>query len=207
MKIFQLNTSFSQNTQEMKTIIHAITTTLQNNNGVALLPTETVYGLVCDAANKKAKERIYQLKLRDGCKPLQIFINSIEDLNALDAEISESCRKIVRRFCPGPLTVVIDSKNGTIGFRIPDHPLILELLKEYKRPLAATSANLSGSPTALNITTALSELNGEVDLAVDGGDIKNDALASTVIRLEKENFSILREGPITKEDIKNALKS
>jgi L-threonylcarbamoyladenylate synthase len=109
---------------------------------------------------------------------------------------------------PGPVTLVLpDGKGSTFGFRIPDHPFILSLLKHVRIPLASTSANRSGSPAALDVPGALASLDGEPDLSVDGGAIPTGSLASTVIRVEQSGaWRILRPGPVTEEMLRTFLE-
>ena len=150
-----------------------------------------------------ARARIYELKHRSENKPLAAFVASVKDLPPEILPLPDNARRITEAFCPGPVTLVVPDRNGsTFGFRIPDHPFILDLLRAYGGALASTSANLSGKKAALSVPEALESIAGEVDLAVDGGVLKADSLASTVIRIfEDSSWKILREGPVTAEMI------
>lgn len=174
---------------------------------VLLAPTETVYGLICAADDPAARERIYQLKHRPQNKMLANFVPSLETVKATVGTIPSTAEKIAEHFCPGPVTLVIpDGHGGTYGFRIPDHPFMLALLRAYGKTIASTSANLSGEPAALSVPEALRSLDGEVDLAIDGGVIPADSLASTVILVNADNsWKILREGPVTEQQIHERL--
>lgn len=180
---------------------------LRRPGAVALVPTETVYGLVCDWNDKSARNRIYELKHRAENKPFAAFVPNIESLPPEVDAIPAAARKICEAFCPGPVTLVIPDKFGsTFGFRIPDHPFILKLLREYGGALASTSANLSGRPAALSVADALKSIDGEPEIAVDGGALPADSRASTVILVKADSsWKILRPGPVSEESLKDLL--
>ena len=173
---------------------------------VLLVPTETVYGLVCAWDDPAARARIYELKHRAENKPFAAFVPDPDSLPE-ELMLPEAARKLAEMFCPGPVTLVVPDRAGsTFGFRIPDHPFILQLLKKYGGALASTSANLSGQPPARNVEDALRSIDGEPALAVDGGPLPPDSPASTVIRVFSDSsWKILRPGPVTEEQIRRAL--
>ena len=175
--------------------------------GVILVPTETVYGLVCDWEDSVARERIYRLKGRDRGKPLAMFALDAAMAEAFGVRLNAAARKLLAAFAPGPVTVIAPGEGlyPTVGVRIPDHPLVLELLRRRGRPLASTSANASGRPNALTAADALAELRGTVDLTLDGGALPADALASTVVDVTGERARILRLGPVSEEAVKKVL--
>ena len=179
---------------------------LNQPGSVLLVPTETVYGLVCSWNDAAARTRIYELKHRAENKPFAAFI---PDVSALPSEalLPEAASRLAARFCPGPITLVVPDRNGgTFGFRIPDHPFILALLKQFGGALASTSANLSGQPPARNVEYGLQSIDGEVDLAVDGGPLPPDSPASTVVQVFADStWKILRHGPIPAERIAEAV--
>ncbi len=180
---------------------------LKNPGAVLLLPTETVYGLVCRWEDSRARDGIYGLKGRCGNKPLGMFVSGPEMLEPLGVIITETLQKLLAEFCPGPLTIVIPiATGGKIGFRIPAHPLILELLKICGGPLAQTSANRSGKPNALTVADAIRELDGEPELVVDAGTLSPDVKASTVMEISGDNLKILRHGVISGEDIRKSIR-
>ena len=181
---------------------------LRRSGAVALVPTETVYGLVCDWNDKAARNRIYELKHRAENKPFAAFVPDIDSLPPEVDSIPEAARKICEAFCPGPVTLVIPDKSGsTFGFRVPDHPFILKLLREYGGALASTSANLSGSPAALSVEEALKSIDGEPEIAVDGGVLPADSRASTVILVQADSsWKILRHGPVSEQALKELLQ-
>ena len=173
---------------------------------VLLVPTETVYGLVCAWDDPAARARIYELKHRAENKPFAAFVPDLDSLPE-DLTLPAAARKLAETFCPGPVTLVVPDRSGsTFGFRIPDHPFILRLLKKFGSALASTSANLSGQPPARNVEDALRSIDGEPGLAVDGGPLPPDSPASTVIRVFSDSsWKILRPGPVTEEQIRRTL--
>lgn len=171
--------------------------TLASPDGVVLLPTETVYGLVCDYEHAAARERIYEMKHRPESKRLAAFFPSVASVERHVGALPRAAHKIAYSLCPGPLTVIVPGEDGTFGFRIPDHAFLLKLLRIYGRPLANTSANLSGQPDALTLDAALSSLASPPDLAVDGGEISAGSRPSTVVQVfADDSWRILRPGPI-----------
>ena len=182
---------------------------LKRRGAVLLVPTETVYGLVCDWEDSDARDRIYTMKHRAENKPLAAFLPDLRFAELLSGRpLPENAAKLAHAFMPGPITLVVPDANGsTFGFRIPDHPFILSLLKLYGRALASTSANRSGQPPALEVQYALDTLAEPPDFTVDGGALPKNSIASTVVLVHADNsYKILREGLITQSMIERALK-
>lgn len=181
--------------------------TLSTPGGVVLVPTETVYGLVCDWEDELARQRIYELKGRSENKPLAMFAATAEMAEKFGVKLNNEAQILLEKFAPGPITVIApgSKKYPTIGVRIPDHEFIRQLLDKYNRPLASTSANASGMPNVLTPAAAVAELHGVVDMVVDGGTLPCDAAASTVVTVCEKPCRILRQGPISEDDIKAAL--
>lgn len=173
--------------------------------GVAAVPTETVYGLITRWDNAEGRERIYALKARDGRKPLQMLARGAAAAD-LGGEIVDDPRlgRLVGRFCPGALTLVVRTAAGTLGIRIPDCAFVLEIIRQLGQPLAATSANLSGCAPAMTADGAVAGLHGRPDLLVDGGEIGGDG-ASTVVSLLDEDIRLIRPGPVDFQAIRRAL--
>ena len=173
-----------------------------------LVPTETVYGLVCSWNDTVARNNIYTAKNRPEQKPFQMLVDSLDMVKKQGGIISDITSKIVEHFCPGPITLIIPSKdNSTIGFRMPEYNFIHELITHHAFPLAGTSANLSGNDPALEVGQALNELKLEPNVVIDGGIIPSTSLASTVVRVDGSNLEVLREGPVSLEAIKCLLGS
>ncbi len=170
---------------------------------VLILPTDTVYGLICDARNKGAVKRIFEIKGRDFNKPIGVFVKDINMAKEF-ADINQKQEGIMKKYWPGKITFLLKRKNNLpevlfsgsnmIGIRIPDYELIKDLFKQIDFPLAQTSANISGEPASVKINHVLSQLeNKKPDLVIDAGDLA-EAESSTVIDLI--NFKTLRQGEI-----------
>ena len=195
-------------TDNLSALVAECVKQLRRPGAVLLVPTETVYGLVCDWQDQAAIERIYRLKQRDYGKPLALFVAGKAMLQEHGISLPQRVEKLIDSFCPGPLTLVFPGNDGsTVGIRIPDYPFILALLEAYGRPLASTSANHSGDPNALTVAEAKKMLNGAVDIAVDAGAIAADAQASTVVKVSSDSWQLLRSGPISEQAIDQLLAS
>lgn len=183
----------------------ALSVLRERPDALLLVPTETVYGLCCDWESAAGRDRIYRAKRREENKPLQMLAASPEMVEAAGGRLSPAAKTIAEKFCPGALTIVIDARdNAAIGFRVPDHPFMKTLIALYGRPLAATSANLSGQPPALSVAEALNVLEESPDLTIDAGPLSPDAKASTVIDARGDKLRLLREGPIPFETLQRA---
>lgn len=176
--------------------------------GVVAFPTETVYGLGADATNPRAIARVFQIKGRPATNPLIVHVAD-ETVARRYARVWPSvASRLVEAFWPGPLTIVLPKNPiivdavtaglDTVGLRAPNHPLALELLREFDGPLAGPSANRSShiSPTAAQHVR--DELGDEVDLILDGGPCAV-GIESTVLDLSGERLRILRPGAISRE--------
>ena len=181
--------------------------------GVVIFPTDTVYGIGALPWHSEALNRIYVLKERPLGMPLPLLLSDISQIGTLTSFESESLRLLATAFWPGPLTLVLPdasevtnsfvAEDGTIAVRSPDHHFVQSLCKVVG-PIAATSANLHGEPTALRISGMPKSFEA-VDLMIDGGECSYGA-ASTILDLSKERIEVLREGPITKDAILSALR-
>lgn len=183
---------------------------LQQNEVVAL-PTETVYGLGGNAESDVAVEKIFAAKGRPSDNPLIIHIADKQQLNAFVTEIPEKAEILMERFWPGPLTIILKKKDGvlsekataglgSVGVRMPDHPVALALLKKCQLPIAAPSANSSGKPSPTNAQHVIEDLNGKIAGVLDGGST-GVGVESTVLDCTEEIPVILRPGGVTKEQL------
>jgi len=171
------------------------------------VPTETVYGLICDWGSSTARERIYSLKKRREDKPLAMFVPSLASLSELGIKLPPMAFALGKTFCPGPITIVTPGVDGeTIGFRIPEHPFILKLLQHFGGPLASTSANRSGEPATLCVEDALASLEGCPDIVIDDGRLGSASQASTVVFCDASTYRIIRHGPISEAQIRNVIE-
>ena len=170
-------------------------------------PTETVYGLMALWKSATARQEIYRLKHRPADKRLQMLAPDVETAIRAGLKPNAMLRKIAAAFWPGPLTVIVEANDGdTIGLRIPNHPFVLKLLRELGEPLAATSANLSGTPAAVTPSAAVANLDGRPALLIDGGEVTvTGGASSTVVSIVGGDLKILRQGPVTLEDIQTTL--
>ncbi len=171
------------------------------NGGVVICPTDTVYGFLADATNKKAVNKIFKIKKRPKSKPLSIFVKDFKMAESL-AKISESQTKTLRKFWPGKVTVVLKRKLGTklygvkkdtIAIRIPKYKFLNDLLKKINRPLVQTSVNISAQKPLNKIDDILATFGKSklVGFTIDGGSVKN-AKSSKVIDLTLKKQKILR---------------
>lgn len=177
--------------------------------------TDTVYGIGTNAFDKEACEKVYEIKGRPKHKPLCVLITNISMLKLMVENINPIEQKLIDTFWPGPLTIKFRKKENVLPDIISagDEYVRVRLLKEglgYKIinsagvPLVAPSANLSGSPTGINIKNITQELNGKVDYILDSGNVENDE-TSTIIEIENEKINIIREGKIKKEEIERTI--
>ncbi len=170
--------------------------------GLVVFPTETVYGIAADHTNPKAIQRLQNVKNRSSHKPFSILISQSELISNYTNCNNPFLFKLVDKYWPGPLTVVVESKeeNVTVGIRVPDNVIAQKLLSEVHVPVAAPSANLEGKPAPRTIEEAMADLDGLVDLAIDGGPARFGE-GSTVVDITQKNPVVLREGVIKKVDI------
>lgn len=176
------------------------------NGGLVIFPTETVYGIAADASRSDAMERLRSIKERSD-KPFSTVISQKELISNYTASQSPFLYKLIDRYWPGPLTVVVDSKEKgkTIGLRVPDNMIARRLIAEIPGQVVAPSANLAGKKPPQTVQEALEDLDGYVDLAIDGGPAEFGQ-GSTVVDLTQDQPKVLREGVIATEDIESLAK-
>jgi L-threonylcarbamoyladenylate synthase len=179
--------------------------------GLVAFPTDTVYGVGAMAFDRKAVESIYTAKDRPGEKAIPILIGDVEDLKKVCPGLPELALKLAGRFWPGPLTLVVPkhpelseavSASGTVGVRMPDHPVARALLR-LAGPMAVTSANISGRPSPTDAKEVFNQLGGRVALIIDGGKTPG-GVPSTVVDCVGAEPKILRVGPIPDAQIHEA---
>jgi L-threonylcarbamoyladenylate synthase len=185
------------------------------DGGIIAYPTETFYGLGADATNQKAIEKIFTVKGRDFKNPISLIIGQEDDIHSLVQDIPESARKLMTAFWPGALTIVFSAANnvsplltagsGKIGLRVSSHPIALRIVQKLKRPLTATSANLSGSPECSRASEVAEQIGDKIDAIVDLGDTPG-AKGSTIIDVTCDPPVILREGAISRNTIEKYVK-
>lgn len=180
--------------------------------GIVAFPTETVYGVGIHFDDEEALERLMEAKNRDYSKAITLMVADKRDISQY-AYISPQAQKMIDQFMPGMITLIFKKKesvrdsmtNGksTIGIRIPDSEFVLSLLKKVG-PMLVTSANLSQHSNTTSTQEVLNQLDGRIDLVVDGKT--SDNIASTVVDVSQDEIKILRVGKITKEQIEEAIK-
>ena len=183
------------------------------DGGLVAFPTETVYGLGANALNPFAVAKIFELKERPSFDPLIVHIASFEDLHILSTGICENVMRLAKHFWPGPLTIVLPKSSivpdivtsglDTVGIRMPNNSIALELIKQSNCPIAAPSANKFGQLSPVNAHHVKKQLPN-VDYVLDGGNT-SVGIESTIFSIEGDTCRLLRPGFITLEDIENAL--
>ena len=182
-----------------------------DNHKVVAFPTETVFGVGVKFNDVVALDALMEAKNRDYSKAVTLMVYDISDIEKY-AYVNDNARKIIDNFMPGMITLVMKKKesvdpvmtNGkdTIGIRIPDSKYVLELLKRAG-PMLVTSANLSNHINTTTTSQVLEQLDGRIELVVDGKTLDN--VASSVIDVTSEDIKVLREGKIKEEDIRRVL--
>jgi len=179
--------------------------------GVVAFPTDTVYGIAVSVFDSHGIERLYEIKERETLKAIAVLVGDRSQIESLSPSVSRMARLLMEHFWPGPLTLVVPSSSAlpanlspgpTVGVRMPDHPFTLAFLKQAG-PLATTSANLSGGANTLDAMQVLEQLGGRIELILDGGRTAG-GIPSTVVDCTGDAPVILRQGPITEEEMINA---
>lgn len=182
--------------------------------GLVAFPTETVYGLGANALDARAVEGIFRAKGRPPDNPLIVHVSRPEMLARLVTSVPSPAEKLINRFWPGPLTLlfprseqvpdVVTAGLPTVAVRMPDHPVSHLLIDTCGVPVAAPSANVSGKPSPTNASDVLEDLDGKIDLVLDGGEC-DIGVESTVLDLVSPTPRILRPGGVSKEEIEETL--
>lgn len=175
------------------------------NGAVFAYPTDTVWGLGSLPDNELACKRIYEIKKRDGQKPLILLGAKIEDFNPYIDNFPPLAKDLAEKYWPGALTIIVKkspklsefvtSEMDTVGLRIPNHPILLELL-QTTGAIATTSANLSGEPAAINLEQTQSYVGDKVDFILGDFGIPAQGKESTVVLVQDDTFKVLRQGAI-----------
>ena len=183
-----------------------------NNHQVIAFPTETVFGLGVYYDDEEAYHLLNTIKRRREDKPYTLMLSDIKDINKY-AYIKESELNALKKFIPGPITLLLKCKDnvpgyvthntGVIGVRVPENKEALELLKYLEKPLLVPSANRADQKPAMNDQEVKAIFNDEVAVIIPGQSI--GGLPSTIIDLTGEEIKLIRQGPISLEDIKKAL--
>lgn len=191
-----------------------IAASLIRNGEVVAFPTETVYGLGANALDENAVHKIFAAKGRRMDNPLIVHVCSWEQASQLVIDIPPEVDTLVKRFWPGPLTIVARSQGNvpesvragqpTVAVRMPDHPAALELIRAAGVPIAAPSANISGRPSPTSAEHVKHDLNGKIAAILDGGNT-GFGIESTIIDVTQKPFKILRPGAISNEQLAESI--
>ena len=174
-----------------------------HKGGLVAFPTETVYGLGAVYNNPAAINRLYMVKKRPQGKPFTLHISDYEMIKLFDCEISAFAKTLMGKFWPGPLTIIMKTNNEktTIAFRMPDCIISKELIRKVGLPIAAPSANLSGKKSPKCAEDVIKDLNGAIEMIIDGGPAKL-GVDSTIVDASADPYVILREGAVKAAAIK-----
>ncbi|MBN2684339.1 MAG: hypoxanthine phosphoribosyltransferase [Pontiellaceae bacterium] len=172
-----------------------------NEGGLVIVPTETVYGIACNPEIPGAMEKLIAAKERDGDKPIARLAADVEQVACSAIRWSSGLQALAEKYWPGALTIVLETTEGWTGFRIPDHAVALQLARICRAPLALTSANLSGEPDSRTAQEAIASV--KADLALDSGPSADQAIPSTVVKVDGDQIECLREGKIPFEEIEH----
>jgi len=175
------------------------------SGGLVIIPTETVYGIAANMLNQKSVDRLYEIKGRPKDKPFSIHIAKKEKVDDFSGSIPIGAYKLMDKFWPGPLTLILKAiKGGTVGLRMPDNEIVLRIIAEANDPVICPSANLSGNPAPVGFEEAIKDLDGLVDFAIDAGQTKL-GLESSIVDLTADQPVIVRIGAIKKEEIESVI--
>jgi L-threonylcarbamoyladenylate synthase len=201
------------NERKAETFLAAVAA-LQRGDVIAF-PTETLYGLGADALNAAAVDKVFQLKDRDSANPIPVLVSDRAMLSILVAEVPALAQRLIERFWPGPLTLVLPARTevprpllnstGGVGVRISSHPIATELIKWLGRPLTATSANPSGQAPAHTVKEAKIYFTGRIEIFVDGGALTSKT-GSTVAEVIGDTIRVLREGEIRRAELEQVME-
>lgn len=182
--------------------------------GLIIFPTETVYGLAADALNEDAVRLVYEAKGRPSGMPLPVQISEADQLGMIAARVPDIAKKLVEKYFPGPLTIVlprsavlpelVTAGRPTVGVRMPDHPVAIAIIREFGGPIVATSANLSGQREPKSAEEAGEFLNNKVGLVIDSGPAEIGS-PSTVIDVTVTPPKVLRVGAVPVEELREYL--
>lgn len=180
-----------------------------------VFPTETVYGIGALGMDRRAVEALYAVKQRPLDKAFSLQVADIGMAGQLAAYIPEHAARLMERFCPGPLTIILPKAvsvpyevtggRDTVGVRIPGHPVALALLRAVGQPLAVPSANISGHVSPLSAASVYADMAGRVPLILDGGDCRI-GVESTIVDCTRREIRLLRHGAVSEEAIRQALR-
>jgi L-threonylcarbamoyladenylate synthase len=185
-----------------------------SGGGVIAYPTETFYGLGADATNNQAINRIFEIKGRNFHNPVSVIIGHAQDINPLVRNITDSARKLMDAFWPGPLTIIFEASGtvsplltantGKIGIRLSSNDIARGIAEKTGKPLTATSANLSGVPECEDADQVIRQIGDQIEAIIDTGKTES-RIGSTILDASCEPVRIIRPGVIAREVIQDCV--
>jgi L-threonylcarbamoyladenylate synthase len=195
-----------QNTKKQITSAVAVL----KSGGLVAFPTDTVFGLGALADNVEAIKRIYAVKQRPASQAMPLLLSSLDEVDSVAVDVSETARRLMRRFWPGGLTLVvkkaawlpdvITAGGSSVAIRVPDHPVPLALIRQVGKPLVGTSANRSGEDSPLTVEEVVSQLGGKIDMIIDDGTHVLPG-ESTILDVTVDPPRIIRQGVVSRSEI------
>ncbi|MDP3142950.1 MAG: L-threonylcarbamoyladenylate synthase [Candidatus Omnitrophota bacterium] len=176
-----------------------------HDGGLVAFPTETVYGLAANLNNKKAINKLFEVKKRHHGKPFSVHIAEKEQVEEHAINLKPVAYKLIDKFWPGPLTIIVPSKDkDTVGIRMPRNAIALKLIAEANVPVVAPSANLTGNSSPKSADDVLRDLNGLIEVVIDGGKTEL-GIDSSIVDLTVTPPQILRKGAISDKEIEQVI--
>lgn len=176
-----------------------------NNGNIAVVPTDTVYGIIGDATNIDVIHKVYEVKKRDYSKPLILMVSSIDMLEKYVLEVNDIEKKLIDRYWPGKLTILfkknnniddlITSGSNLVGIRYPDNKELNELMDKLNKPLISTSCNISSKEVITSIDMLEEDISKHVSYVYDGGILSDTS--STIVRVNDGKIEIIRDGELS----------
>ena len=189
--------------KNMKEIISTL-----DNDGLIIIPTDTVYGIACNCYSEKALRKIYEIKNRPKNKPICVLTNSVEKIESIAKKLSSKEKELMKKYFPGDLTIIVEKNNNisnlltanlpTVGVRIPNHKVTLKILEAYPYPLATTSVNQTGTTPGIQVEDFLEEFQDKVDIIINDGK-SPIGVSSTIVQVKDNKIKIIREGNLKVE--------
>ena len=181
---------------------------------IVVFPTETVYGIGTNGLDEKAVRKLYEVKKRPLNKPISLLVSNMEMVKSIAKDITELEYKIMEKFFPGPLTIILKKKDivpdivtagqETVGVRMPSGEIARKLVELSGVPIATPSANISGQPSGTNLSEIKEQFKENVDFYIDGGNSEL-GISSTIVQVIDGKIKILRQGSITLEQIEKEI--
>jgi tRNA threonylcarbamoyl adenosine modification protein (Sua5/YciO/YrdC/YwlC family) len=178
------------------------------------IPTDTFYGIAADPFNLAAVDHIYRVKGRPETRALPILVNKIAQALTLSRDVPYTFHKLAAKFWPGPLTLLVEASTGVplkvtantgnVALRWPNSPIVDALITLVMGPITGTSGNISGQPACATAVELLEQLGDRIPLIIDAGETPGN-LASTIVKLEGDDWTVMREGVISEQSIGEAI--